>query len=76
MDKEVEPVSAFIAVILSRSTGWVYSYNSVRVAMDMVNYWGSKIEQMEDGPTRRCHEQLIRLAKGQIKAWRLWLAER
>jgi hypothetical protein len=37
--------------------------------------WQDTIETMPKGPDRTCHEQTLRLAKGIIKAVRMWREE-
>ncbi len=45
----------------------------IAAVMETIRQWETLVAEMEDGPTKECHEQLIRLAKGQVKAWRFWL---
>lgn len=69
-------VSRAIGLLLKNSTGWVKSYRSVKIVRDLIDLWEHEVESMDEGPTREAHEQIVRLAKGQLKAWRYWLAQR
>jgi len=52
-----------------------YNRRLVMALRVFLEAWGQIVERLDDGPTKKCHLQLIRLAKGQVKAWRLWLVE-
>ena len=69
-------MSRAIGLLLRNSAGWVRSYRSVKVARDLISAWEQEADKLEEGVERETHDQLIRLAKGQVKAWRIWLASR
>ncbi len=35
--------------------------------------WEKIMSDMNEGPTKTCHSTVVRLARGQVRAWRTWL---